>query len=556
MSPPPLPSASLARLPEVALADTAGVLRLPALVKGALVYPPPVSFETLSLAAAPVAAARPAAAAGTLGFRLDELQAIREPVLDRASGAATGEWRFLVFPRPDPRALLETDAAELARSLHALPFGDVLDYVAELRRVLADGRERVLDAGRRIQAGSLVDERLLALVFELLPALLDPELVAEAVDRELGGDGRPGRAYLDGWLGVESAAQRGMLARIAEQVFGPAGRGARFVPCVRAVPTRQLHVTAGNSPLVPLLSFLRGLATKGACVVKSPAEACAAAAILAAGMHAVDPDHPITRHTSLLYWPGGDRAIEDVLFAPGAFDRIVVWGSAESVASVKRRAPLVKTVALNPRYGLSLIGREAQAGRLEEAAARASVDTLIWDQKACTASLVHYVEGDEAAALAYCRALQAALARWDERLKRPLPRASLGRLRLLKRGALMQGTWFQNGAGPEITSAVVYAPAPFDLSLHPLSRLVVVRRVDRLEDVVPLVGPAAAAAGVFPDGAVARLRDALAAAGVSNVLPLGEVERSYPGIPHDGMRVLSELVAWTSSGAFEDAGRR
>ena len=546
---------SLSRLAEVAVSEAEGVVRLPSLVKGALVRPPPVSFETLSAAAPPSGAEPPSG--GPLAFRFGDLQVIREPVLDRQSFAFTGEHRFLVFARPDPRDLVETDPAALARSLHALPFQDVLDYVAELREVLASGREVVVEAGRRIQAGSLVDERLLSLVFELVPALLDPQLLAEAVDRELGSDGRPGRAYLDGWLDVATSAPQGMMARIAAQVFGTRAGPSGFRPSLRAIPTRQLHVTAGNSPLVPFLSFLRGLATKGACVVKSPAEASAVGAILAAGMHAVDPDHPITRHTSLVYWPGGDRGIEDVLYAPGAFDRVVVWGSADTVRSVKQRAPLVKTIALNPRYGLSLIGREAHEGGLEEVAARASVDTLIWDQKACTASLVHYVEGDEAAALEYCRALKGALARWDRRLPRPLPRATLGRLRLLRRGEFLNGTWFENGDPPNVTSAVVYMPGPFDLSLHPMSRLVVVRRLDRLEDVVPFLSSAAAAAGVFPDAAIPRLRDALAAAGVSNVFPLGDGERSYPGIPHDGMRVLSELVSWTSSGALIDgSGRR
>ena len=31
------------------------------------------------------------------------------------------------------------------------------------------------------------------------------------------------------------------------------------------------------------------------------------------GMRAVDPEHPITRHTSLVYWPGGDREVDRVV---------------------------------------------------------------------------------------------------------------------------------------------------------------------------------------------------------------------------------------------------
>ena len=34
------------------------------------------------------------------------------------------------------------------------------------------------------------------------------------------------------------------------------------------------------------------------------------------------------------------------------------------------------------------------------------------------------------------------------------------------------------------------------------------------------------------------------ARGVTNALPLGEVERMFGGMPHDGMMVLNDLVDW------------
>jgi hypothetical protein len=525
---------------EIAVADEPGVVRLPAFVKGEMLFPPPIDFDTLSEAARPWARSP----GGPMAFRHEDLQVVREPAL-----AGDRPCRYLVFPRPRAECLVERDVARLSSTLFSLSVQDVLDYAAALAAALEASRPAVTEAVRLVGAGPLLDPRLVELTFDLLPALLDPGPLGAAVDRELSADGRRGRDFLDGWVEIPVESTRGMTARIGDSVLGATAGRERLRPSLRAVPTRQLHVTAGNSPLLPLVSFLRGFVTKGACVVKSPAEACLVGAVVAAGMRAVDPHHPITRHTSLLYWPGGDREIEDVLLAPGAFDRVVVWGSAETVRSVRQRAPLTKTVALNPRYGVSLIGREAFAAELDEVAARATVDTLVWEQQACTASLVHYVEADESGALAYARAVARTLARWDERRRRPLPRAAQGRLRLLRRGEWVGGTWFQNTTGGEIGSAVVYMPGAVDLSLHPMSRLVVVRRVDRLEDVVPLLSAAVAATGVFPDRAVARLRDPLAAAGVSNIFPLGECERAYPGMPHDGMRVLSELVSWTNSGA-------
>lgn len=52
------------------------------------------------------------------------------------------------------------------------------------------------------------------------------------------------------------------------------------------------------------------------------------------------------------------------------------------------------------------------------------------------------------------------------------------------------------------------------------------------------------------DGWVERLKEDgvelsyILAWGVSNVPPLGKCEKMFPGMPHDGMPVLSQLVDW------------
>ena len=159
------------------------------------------------------------------------------------------------------------------------------------------------------------------------------------IDSELSYLGRPGGEFLDGWVEVE-----------------PHRPAAGERPCVRAMPTRQLHITAGNAPEVPLISALRAVLTKSAAVIKLPYGATLTGALFAMAAAAGAPEHPITQNLSMVYWPGGDRAVEDVLFQHGAFDRIIVWGSPETVASVQSRALFTRVICLNPRYGVSLIG--------------------------------------------------------------------------------------------------------------------------------------------------------------------------------------------------------
>jgi Acyl-CoA reductase (LuxC) len=522
------------------LSPDGAMTAIPFLVKGELIQPPRLSADSLAAAAA---MASPVAA-GPRWLAVEGAQVLCTPGVPGAGP------HYLVLPRLDPASVIESEPAALARELYALPLAEVLDYVGALREVLRASRTLLVEAAAATRATARQDARLLGLLFDMLPEILDPDALGQAVDRELGGPEGRGRAYLDGWVEVAESATRGVTARISDRI-GAAERDPRgavgATPLVRATPTRQLHITAGNSPLIPVLSLLRALATKGAAVIKSPIEASIVPAIIALAMRAVDPAHPITRHTSLVYWKGGDRDVEDVLFAPGVFDRLVVWGSPETVTSVARRASHARIVFFDPRYGLSLIGEEALAENCREAARLAAADSMIGNQAACTASLVHYVAGSEDHALAYCAALAAELAAWDRAMPQKLARATLGRMRLLRRGEMVAGTWFCNEVAGELSSAVVYMPAPFDLSLHPMSRLVVVRRVDRLQDVLPYMSASVSTVGIYPESARRDLRDLLAAAGVSNILPLGECERAYPGMPHDGMRVLGELVHWTSA---------
>jgi Acyl-CoA reductase (LuxC) len=182
------------------------------------------------------------------------------------------------------------------------------------------------------------------------------------------------------------------------------------------------------------------------------------------------------------------------------------------------------------------------------AARRAAADTVIWNQRACIASLVHYVESDEAGALRYAEALRDALAAADAVAPAAPSPAAAGWIQRLRRGTLAGSRWLPvGGAGRDLRAAVVLVPGPFDLGQHPLSRVVMVRRVDRLEEAVALCHRGVSTAGVYPEARRLALRDALAARGVSNVLPLGGCERAWAGMPHDGMRVLADLVDWVNA---------
>ena len=75
----------------------------------------------------------------------------------------------------------------------------------------------------------------------------------------------------------------------------------------------------------------------------------------------------------------------------------------------------------------------------------------------------------------------------------------------------------------------------------------VVSPVAGLEDAVKSLNQFVSTAGIYQEERRLELRDRILARGVSSVLPLGQCERTYPGIPHDDMLVLSQLVDWKNA---------
>jgi hypothetical protein len=524
------------------LHDDANVVRVPMLIKGKIVAPPKVTKEDVERAFA-------GKGDDATYALLDGAQVLREPIVDRRTMQHTGDWQYQVLARFDPIDLIERDEKELVSGLYALPFSEVLDYMRGLTDVLArnaDLVERVREISRKTaQHPDLFHDA----AFSAFPLILSADVASAAVDAELAWNGTPGRSFLDGWVEVEAQLFPGLTSLLGSRLFGaetPIDLGESRAE-LRAMPTRQLHITAGNAPAIPVFSMLRALATKGAAVIKSPYGAIMPGALAALAAVAFAPDHPITRHLSLVYWRGGDQAVEDVLLSPMAFDRVVVWGAPDAVKSVQARTGMTRTVTFNPRYGLSLIGKEAFSGSLREVAIKASLDALIWNQKACIASFVQYVEGSMEDAEAFARELERVLAEWDAAAPNYVSPSAAASLRRMRRGKYLDAVWHTNKTGDRASSNVIVMNGKFDMLDHPMSRTMIVRRVDRLEDVIETLHHGVASIGVYPEPRRRALRDLALARGVSNVLPLGQVERTFGGMPHDGMRVLGDLVDWKHS---------
>jgi hypothetical protein len=520
-----------------------GMMRVPFLVRGELRIPGRIRRREVEEAFAELDDRAGPSQAKATHVRLEEVHVLREPVIDRVALKPTGEHAYSVMPSFSAGEVIETDLDAL-EALYDLPFEAVLDYVERLRDSLAADRTFFDDVARATLPMALSPDAWHHAAFLAIPALLDGEELRRGVDHELQAFGIPGSRLLDGAQTLPLEGVQPLPVNLmAEAVF--AAEGHTFEqrrPALRALPTRQLHITAGNSPHIPFVSALRAIATKSPAVIKSPYGAVLPGALLALAA-ACQPDHPITRHLSIVYWPGGDESIERAFFAPGAFDRIVVWGAPLAVQSVKARAQHTKVVPFDPRYGVSLLGREAHQDP-ERAARKTVCDALVANQKACIATQVVYAEGDEAEIRAYAEALQRALAAFDREVPNLVAPFQVGEIKRLMKGIFLDADWYSNLRGGELVSGAVVARQEFKVSALPMCRLVVVRPVADLIDALAYLHPGVATVSVHPEDRRRALATRIGARGVSNIVPLGHSGSGFSGQAHDGMRVLCELVDW------------
>ena len=326
---------------------------------------------------------------------------------------------------------------------------------------------------------------------------------------------------------------------------------------VRACPPRLVHVMAGNSPIVAALTVAHGALTKGVHLLKMASNDLFTATAILRIMADIDAEHPVVRSFSAVYWRGGDASVENVLYRPQFFDKIVVWGGEKAVRHVQKYiGPGLQMVSWDPKTSISMIGREAFASDaiLADVAARAATDATLMNQDACIASRYQYVEGSVEQADRYCELLSRELGR--ERyyasacgLPTPAPiREEVDVLRHLEPEFRVWGDY--SGAG-----LVIRSEEP--LGFFPDCRTVNVVPVASLSDAVRYANVATQTVGVYPSARKAELRDRLADQGVQYVGCLGHVMDLPPGLPHDGTYELNRLVRWVADmGPPTGAGER
>lgn len=310
---------------------------------------------------------------------------------------------------------------------------------------------------------------------------------------------------------------------------------AREEVYARAYPVGTvLHLAPGNVPLSSVVSVLRSIVTKNCSVVKTSAADPFTPLALVQSFSDIDPDHPVTRSLSIVYWPSNDDAVGRAVARRA--DAIIAWGGTEALSWARSCAgPKTELICFGAKRSVGLVGRGAD---LDRAARAVALDASLYDQRACFSLRQVFVE--RAAVPAFLEKLATALrhlggilppgtASFDERALQGLSRQEWSYEALVVEAGL---GW-----------AVVLDSTPSDRA-HCLGRTVFVHPVDDLADILPHVDSSVQTVGVMPEQAALDLRDALAERGVSRVVELGLHNIFRLGGAHDGLYALQRLVRW------------
>jgi hypothetical protein len=436
------------------------------------------------------------------------------------------------YTTPDvKRHLAELPLASPAKlsDQYALRFEEVLDYLHALGRELSFARNTHLQEAYELSIlTSGLGRDAVRHFYASLSTLFERNFVRELAENAIG------TRYLEDW--VPRRLQSGCLCNI------------------RAYGARALHALAGNVPIPSAMGVIRNAITRSDAVFKTPSNDPMTAAAIAQTMIDMAPDHPLTRHLTVAHWKGGDTAVEEFLYLPEHFEKIIAWGGQASIQHISRYIqPGIDLITMDPKLSSSIIGRDAFADEaaMKEAAARLAIDIGYFNQQACANSRVVYVEtGTGPAGLAcanrFGRLVYEAIQALPPAASAPAEKMSTELLEEVQSLRIASDLHKVIGGGREGAVIVSQTDEPVDFAPLLNDRVANLVPVEDLEVPIQSVTAYTQTIGVYPEAVKTAIRDRLVLNGAQRVVSLGYACKAAMAGPHDGMEPLRRMCKWVT----------
>ncbi|MBM4348735.1 MAG: hypothetical protein FJ106_02440 [Deltaproteobacteria bacterium] len=317
-------------------------------------------------------------------------------------------------------------------------------------------------------------------------------------------------------------------------------------------PELIVSIFSENIPALPHLLFMRSALVKSACLGKVARGEPTFAPLYLKTMEEIDPE--MAECVAVLYWQGGEEEIEPFLF--GQADAVVLFGGVETCRSLLEKIPRrVKTLVHGHRLGFGVIGRQRMRRQdLERLAEEVALDCSMFDQQACLAPHVYYLEkGGEVSPKEFCQAVAVAMERLNQRMPRgritPHEASTIHQLRAAYEFRELNGEEVLVLTSPSGTDwTVVYEKDPGAFSPSPLNRFLRIYGVEDIFRILSSLKPI----GPFLQNAAVAIGDKREKEFIGTLGELGVARITSPGkmsVPsmmwhHDGISPLASLVHW------------
>ncbi|MBI5623576.1 MAG: hypothetical protein HY924_07350 [Elusimicrobia bacterium] len=309
-----------------------------------------------------------------------------------------------------------------------------------------------------------------------------------------------------------------------------------------------LHVLAGNVFVGEAGALVEGLITRNATLLKMPSADTFFLPEFLRTLADLDEDGVVSRSIAAVEYGSGQG---DVMAAfKSRVDAIAVWGGESSVKAYRDGLPArTRLIVFGPKISLAVITKGGlDETTLTSTARKLALDVSTWDQNACTAPQVCYVQGE-----ALARRLVEALPEAFRSEAKRLPAGEIGRdnaveiqkLRSIFEVAEARGSGLLRRSAKALDWTVVLdkdqtlEPGP----LHRTLRVIpfkdigeVAAQMESLRGYIQTVGLAAARAEA------AVLARVLARAGALRILETGRMGTGEIDDPHDGQHDLPQLM--------------
>lgn len=308
-----------------------------------------------------------------------------------------------------------------------------------------------------------------------------------------------------------------------------------------------LHVLAGNVFVGAAGSLVEGLLTRNVNILKMSSSEGAFLPLLLKSLREEDQDGVVSRCLFAVSFSSEDEGVA-AEFKRNA-DAVAVWGGEGAVRGWRDGLPVrTRLIVFGPKISAAVVtSRGLREEGVERIASSLAAEASIWDQNACTAPQVCYVQGADNARR-IVEALPKALEKEARRLPPGLPGADaaveIRKLRDIFEIAEARGEGMLRHPRDLSWTVVLdkdpaLTPSPLHRTLQvvPVARLEpVMREMEALRGYVQTVGLAASS------GEREGLADRFSQAGAVRVLALGQMAFGEGEDPHDGAMDLPQFM--------------